>query len=252
MTKTSEKQAEKIAEQYSVYFLKEYLGEEVFLGSGIEQILAKNAYIIYQNVNDVFYFGAAIHMLDKHLIAINTAQPLRLRYYSAAHELWHLQYESGEIPSAQFEGFDHERAADHFAANIMLPKGLVKILCDTLDEKIEQLVIKIADFSSMPYVAVARRLKELGKKIPTSIIGKNEEEWKLLRPELGFPPSFLDKSDPFEQFSDFSKEVEKQVENNQLTLEMAANLIKHIDPEQAEVYWNQRQHLIDAWNSDDD
>lgn len=246
------RQSEKTSEQYAVIFLKEHLGEEIFLGSEIEQILAKNAFIIYQNVDDLSYFGAAIHLLDKHLIAINTAQPLRLRYYSAAHELWHLQYEIGEIQIGQFEKFNHERAADHFAANIMLPEDLVKTLLSKLEGTIENIIIEIADLSAMPYEAVTRRLKELEKNVPKPMLERTEEEWRQTRTKLGFPPSFLDESYAFSQFNSFSEEIEKQVKSNQITLEMAANLIKHIDPRQSEVYWNKRQQLISEWDSDDD
>lgn len=251
MSTTSKAQAELVAEQYAVYFLKKQLGEEIFLGSEIEQILAKKAAIIYQNVDDPTYFGAAIHLLDKHFIAINTAQPLRLRYYNAAHELWHLQYESEDIPMAQREDFDHERAADHFAASVMLPEGLVRTLLHSLNESPERLVIKIADLSSMPYEAVTRRLKELGERIPVSVQKRSEAGWRLVRSNLGFPPSVLDKSDPFIQFSALSKETEQQVDKEEITLEMAANLIKHIDPKQAENYWDQRQKLMDDWIEDD-
>ncbi|MFC4709055.1 ImmA/IrrE family metallo-endopeptidase [Enterococcus eurekensis] len=250
MTITRKIQAEKTAKVYAGAFLKDYLGEEVFLGSEIEKVLAKKASIIYQKVEDSSYYGAAIHMLDKHIIAINTFQPLRIRYYSAAHELWHLQYESNEIP-IPYESLDHERAADHFAANVMMPENLVESLLRNLQGDISDKVIEIADLSSMPYVAVTRRLRELGNKIPTLIIKRTEEEWKIIRKELGFPPSYLDESYPFEQFSDFSKEVDKQVRDNKITLEMAFNLIKHIDPKKAEEYWIQRQQLKDEWLDDE-
>lgn len=63
--------------------------------------------------------------MGKHIIAINTNQPLRVRYYSAAHELWHLQFESGQIAIGEKQ-IDQERAADHFAAVVMLPSNLLK------------------------------------------------------------------------------------------------------------------------------
>lgn len=250
MTTINKKQAEKISRIYANDFLKNYFGKEVFLGSEIEKVIAKKAFVIYQNVADFSYYGASIHLLDKHLIAINTAQPLRIRYYSAAHELWHLQYESDEIPIA-YEKIDHERAADHFAANVMLPDDLVTALFRNLKGNLDNKIIEIADLSSMPYVAVTRRLKELGNSISSSIINRSDEEWKIVRKDLGFPPSYLDESYPFEQFNSFSKEIEKQVSNHQITLEMAANLLKHIDPKQAEVYWLKRQQLMDDWVEDD-
>lgn len=253
MTTTSKQNAEKIARQYAIVFLKEYLEKDIFIGSSIEQILAKKASVVYQNVDDPEYFGAAIQMLNKNLVAINTAQPLRLRYYSAAHELWHLEFQSGELLFIEKQNdLDHERAADHFAANIMLPESLIKTLMNNNTESTEHLIIKIADLSSMPYQAVTRRLKELGEKIPSPLLKKTEKDWQVKRIQLDFPPSFLDKSEPFTSFNDFSKEIKTQVENKEITLEMATNLIKHIDPTQAELYWEERQKLIDEWDLDDD
>lgn len=243
--------SEKAASQYALEFLRGYAGNEVFLGSEIEQILAEKAAVIYQAVDDSEYYGAAIHLLEQHLIAINTMQPLRTRYYSAAHELWHLQYESKEIPVAEIPDFDHERAADHFAAALMLPERLILSLMQNLKENLEILVIKIADISSMPYVAVVRRLQELGKRFPREVSSRTELEWIENRETLGISPSVLDKADVFTQFTALSNEVANQLAEGEITLELAANLLKHVAPEKAEFYWEERQKITDDWVDDD-
>lgn len=244
--------SEKIASDYALEFLKEYAGSEIFIGGEIEQILGERGKVVYQDVKDPKYFGAAIYMQNTHIIAINTNQPLRSRYYSAAHELWHLQYESDKITLAQISDFDHERAADHFAASLMLPEPLVANLINKNDGDIERLVFKIADLSSMPYVAVVRRLRELKKRIPKDLLDKNEDDWVKFREELGLPQSPLDKSDNFRQFTALVSEVEEQLAANEITLEVAANLLRHIDPEKAENYWKKRQEQVTAWLDDDD
>ncbi len=251
MNKRIKDYSETVADAYATEFLADYVGGEVFLGGEIEQILADRAYVVYQSVDDPSYFGAALHLLGKHIIAINTKQTLRIRYYSAAHELWHLQYESGEIAIDEKQ-IDQERAADHFAAAVMLPITLIKNVVKNFVEDDERLIFKIADLSSMPYQAVARRLVELDYKISPKLKDRTEVEWIRIREQLNLVPSALDKEDSFIQFNALLQEVDRKVKNNELTFELAANLIKHIDPKQAEKYWEQRQQIVDDWYSDDD
>ena len=73
----------------------------------------------------VVFWSSSSFKGKAYLHAINTNQPLRVRYYSAAHELWHLRTESGEIAIGEKQ-IDQERAADHFAAVVMLPSNLLK------------------------------------------------------------------------------------------------------------------------------
>lgn len=247
-----EKVSEKMASQYALAFLREYAGDEIFLGSDIEQILAEKAIVIYQDVEDPEYFGAMIRFMNQSLIAINTRQTLRSRYYSAAHELWHLQYELGELGlTDSIVDFDHERAADHFAATVMLPERLISNLIQHFNGDLKVLVIRIADVSSMPYVAVVRRLKERGKKIPKNLFEKSEKDWLKIREELGIAPNILDKMDVFTQFNALTTEVTNKLKRKEITLEVAANLLKYSNPEKAESYWKERQNIKDDWLSDD-
>ena len=243
--------SEQVAEMYATQFLNDYVGGDVFLGGDIEQILADRAVLVYQNVADPSYYGAALHLADQHLIAINTYQNLRVRYYSAAHELWHLLYESGTIAIAA-EQLNQERAADHFAAAVMLPVHLIKNVMQDSKTQVEWLIFKIADLSAMPYQAVAQRLHELGYKIPALLKSRTEAEWVCARATIRLVPSVLDKADAFTQFDGLAKEVEKKLSAGKITLELAANVIKHVDGTQAEKYWQQRQAQVADWVNEDD
>lgn len=252
MDKKTSEISEIVASQYALEFLREYTGDELFLGSDIEQLLAERSIVIYQDVRDPEYYGASICYKDKHFIAINTRQPLRSRYYSAAHELWHLLHNSGKLPIADtIENFDHERAADHFAACLMLPERLVMNLINTNKGSVESLIFKISDLSSMPYVAVVRKLQELGKKIRKELSERSEADWVNQRNRIGLLPSVLDKMDNFTKFTALTNKVSEQQEDGQITLELAANILKHADPEEAERYWLEREKINDDWLEDD-
>ncbi|RLQ84885.1 hypothetical protein [Planomicrobium sp. Y74] len=54
------KQAEAIAEAFAADFLEETTANAIFIGSHIERILASKSKVIYQYVEDLNYFGAAI------------------------------------------------------------------------------------------------------------------------------------------------------------------------------------------------
>lgn len=253
MALNMKKISEKAAAQYAVEFLTEYAGDEIFIGNDIENILADRAIVIYQAVDDPAYYGGIIRFMDKQCIAINTKQVLRVRYYSAAHELWHLQYSLGKIPLAEVPNFDHERAADHFAAAVMLPERLIRNFMNKFSGDTEKLVFKIADISSMPYIAVLRRLQELGKKFPKAYSDRSESDWAIRRRNSGLSPIFLDKTDVFVQFTALTNEVKKQVQERRMTLDVASDLLKHLNPEQAAIFRQQRKKEIDdTWDVDDD
>ena len=214
------KQAEAIAEAFAADFLEETTSNTIFIGSHIERILASKAKVIYQYVEDPNYFGAAIsHESGTRFIALNTFYPLRVRYFTAAHELWHLS----EASQLQAEGFDHERAADRFAAAIMLPKAITKDLWLKFKKLYEpkEAIIHIADFSEVPYEAVVRRLKELG--ISLSGLNFSEEEWKSERIRLDLPESTLDLPQPLERFTAYGHAIEEALEKGSIDSLTASN-----------------------------
>lgn len=103
----------------------------------------------------------------------------------------------------------------------------------------------------MPYQAVTRRLVELGYKLSSDLKSREEAEWIQVREQIDLVPSALDKADSFVQFHAFLQEVDEKVNKQELTLETAANLVKHIDAKKAEQYWEKRQEIVDDWDPDD-
>lgn len=224
------KQAEAMAEAFAADFIEEAANATIFIGPYIERILANKAKVIYQYVEDSEYYGAAIkHFSGKQFIALNTFHPLRIRYFTAAHELWHL----AEFSRLQDKDFDHERAADRFAAAVMLPKAITKDLWLKLNKLYEhkEAIIHLADMSSMPYEAVARRLKELG--IYLKVKKMNEEEWFDERKNIGLPESPLDLLQPLNRFVDYVDVIEEAHADNRIDSLSASNKLSRYNPEKA-------------------
>ena len=196
-------QAEKTAEAFAASFLDDVYGCDLFLGSQIEQILSEKVHLVYKNIEDAAFFGAAVtHQLGDKFVVLNTQHPLRIRYFTAAHELWHLS----EASQMQKENFDHERAADRFAACLMLPKPLVKSLWRRFKSKWneEQAVLAIADLSAAPYKTVERRIREVGEVIKVSY---SEEKWQQLREQYALPESPFDVAIHTTKFHAYEKQV---------------------------------------------
>lgn len=231
--------AEETAEVFALSYLQEKFGHGFFIGSQIENILAtnENVNIIYQYVEDEKYFGAAIsHESGEKFIAINTYHPLRIRYFTVAHELWHLTKGS----KIQDKDFIHERAADRFAAAVMLPKTLTKDLWERYKKElgIEKTVVSIADLAQVPYQSVIRRAKEIGIKFPPNLLNKTEEEWQEERIKLGFPLSNLDTAVKDTRFFAYEDVVVKCVEHYGLDSLTAGNKLAKFAPKKAEQYQN--------------
>lgn len=243
MTHTNKKIAEKYAEMMATFYLDEEFGEKLFIGATIENILSKEAVILYQHVQDDHYYGASIRYQNLSFIAINTHHNLRMRYYSAAHELWHFIWQNSEVNN-QIE-LDHERAADHFAAVLMLPHNLIHDLWNRLSDKYgeEERVFYIADFSSMPYEAVTRRLEEVGFTIPKKMKELKELEWQVLREKYNLGKSALDSADEFTSFVHFEKVIRTLVEKQEISLDNAANLTAYFAPKLAEEFIQKKSNL---------
>lgn len=224
------KQAEATAEAFATVFLDENASNSTFIGPYIEQILANKVKVIYQYVEDPKYFGAAItHESGEQFIAINTFHSLRIRFFTVAHELWHLS----EASKMQNEDFDHERAADRFAAAIMLPKALTEDIWlkfkKIYPKNQKEALIHVADLAAAPYETVVRRLKEIG--ISVSGINLSENEWKLERALVGLPDSMLDSPQKLIFFKDYEHAVKNAFSHGSLDRLTAANKLKKYDAE---------------------
>jgi len=253
--------SENLAELAADAFLRTNFGLELFIGADIETVLAERTAVIYQNSDDPTYAGASIHYRQQTFVVLNTHQDLRARYYSAAHELWHLALGTKWFgtASAMIEAqtalnlFDAERAADHFAAAVMLPRIMVsttwqKAMQNQKSPEIDAMcaaIVRLANLSAMPYVAVTRRLQELGLlSSDVKLVKWHEKDWLAYLVQANFPPSPLNQPAPFESFNVLADFVEGLVQKKQLTLIEAANLLAHTDPKRANRYLKRRQQLM--------
>lgn len=258
--------SENVAEIAANAFLTENVGLDLFMGADIESVLSARAQVIYQDVEDSDYSGAAISFRQQNFVVLNTWQPLRARYYSAAHELWHLALQAELfgpenkkiMAQVQLPLFDMERAADHFAAAVMMPKEAMLAtwskyvgLQPSPDKQVAQAgIVRIANISSMPYVAVARRLKELGLLLSKSLVKLSESDWRDYVRHSNFPPSSLDQAVHFKKFAGMAELINQLVTKQQITLTKAASLAAHTEPQLAVDLLNRRQEQVDRLSED--
>lgn len=206
-------------------------GIQGFIGTSIETFLTiNNNILIYKYIKDSKFFGFAAKGKGKTFIVLNTYHNLRLRYYTCAHEMWHVLKDKDFL---NVEGIDEERAADHFAASLMLPENAVLEIYNNLKKSsTDQLLIlfAIADASHMPYLSVERRFCELNlkrneigqfihstKEKYASLEGKKisetefiEAEFIELRSKYGLPPSEDDKADQLNSFPAYESIIKRE------------------------------------------
>lgn len=232
---TLRSQSEKVGEAFAHQVLNEHFGAEVFIGSGVEMKLQELVQVIYQAVPDLSYYGATVcYPSGEKFVAINTSHPLRVRYFTAAHELWHVL----GMKEMMVNQLDHERAADRFAAAMMMPGTLIRLLWSKLkkDTGSQKAIIMIADLASVPYEAMARRVKELDLPISTDLLKITDSEWIALRQQYQFTDSPLDQSFPLTQFNQYETVIAEAMKQNKLDLLEAASKLSHTSPLKAQAY----------------
>lgn len=81
-------------------------------------------------MEDPEFYGATITIDrgNRKYVLLNTKKSLRLRYFTASHELWHVL----DIHEMVKDDMHHERSAERFAAALMLPESLVRSLVKIL------------------------------------------------------------------------------------------------------------------------
>lgn len=199
---------ELMAEKESRRILENYFGTVIFVGASIEQFARfyTKSDVIYEFINDELLFGGKVDYStntnqDK-FVFINTFHSFRVQYFTLAHELFHLTevHEELSIIINEHAGENDdleiviERAADRFAAALLLPENLVKSIWTKLidlDMSGEKIIYYIADMSSAPYEAVARRITELklivSRKISNTAKNKiatyKDKDWEVERLE---------------------------------------------------------------------
>lgn len=225
--------SERIGEALALQVLLKQFGAEVFIGSAVELKLQELAAVVYQDVPDLAYHGATVqYPTGEKFVALNTRHSLRMRYFTAAHELWHVL----DVKEIAGEGVDHERAADRFAAALMMPEPLVRLLWRTLkkDSGEEKALMTLSDLAAVPYVAMARRVRELGLDMKPRFQHMDTDAWLGLRSQSSFTPSPLDQSFPQVSFSRYEQLVSQAIEQQRINQQEAAIKLAHVSPMQAE------------------
>lgn len=119
--------------------------------------------------------------LEKPFVAINTSIPVDCQIFAAAHELYHIWYEHDPdiLPSDLLDENNkevNEKKANRFAAEFLIDEMMLRQEMDIY--KIKKITIKsvlqLSDLFTVPYQAMAKRLKETG------FIGEEELQKLLL------------------------------------------------------------------------
>lgn len=209
-------QAEMLADQY----LKDLAMINEFIGPALENIVKQQGIeLMYKCIEDSNFYGMAASGKGSRFIGINTYHTIRTRLFDLAHELWHLYDRKEEyVDTSQYTSSEIERAADHFAASLLLPNVKVTTLYKSYKEEgWSELAILfiIADLSYCPYMAVYWRFKELDLSIkqidialkeikliskPISAENDIENKFIMLRKTEGLADSPLDKPDKLNDF----------------------------------------------------
>lgn len=148
------------AQQSAILFLEEFENTD-FIGPTIESIVEfKKISLIYDTINDPESEGFSALKQATKFIFINSNFNLRLQKFTIVHEIYHL-----DDNIAQFENSEEdERAADHFAANLLLPEKVVFDKQRTLNKlgyNDIEVFFALADLSQVPYEALYKRYQEL-------------------------------------------------------------------------------------------
>ena len=242
--------ADRVGEAFALQVLSEHFGSEIFIGSSIELKIEELASIVYKEIEDSKFYGATITIKreNRKYVLLNTCQSLRLRYFTAAHELWHVL----DINTMVKDDIDHERAAERFAAALMLPESLVRSLVHSLQEVYEKeveekrVVIRIADISSAPYVAVAKRMVELKITKNKGLADYSEKDWIKIRNELNIVESPLDQPLRINRFTDYEERIAKEVQNGDLNYIEASIRLANVSPEKSVEYAKKRSFKAKA------
>ncbi|WP_158701639.1 ImmA/IrrE family metallo-endopeptidase [Lentibacillus sp. Marseille-P4043] len=252
--------ADRIGEAFALQVLSEHFGTETFIGSSIELKVEELASIVYKEIRDPDFFGATITLKrdNRKYVLLNTSQTLRHRYFTAAHEFWHVL----NINSMIKDDIDPERAADRFAAALMLPESLVRSLIRSLqeDDKKEQeekkIVIRISDISSAPYVAVVKRLVELKLTDNKGLAELSDKDWTEIRRELNIVESPLDQPQRINRFTDYEERIAQEVQDDNLNFIEASKRLATVSPEKSAEYAQLRaaevEKVMDEIENDED
>lgn len=218
------------AEQTAAKFLSATPTNGGFIGADIERLLSERATVIYRDVVDANYYGALIQLKQQNFVILNTAQPLRQRYYHATHTLWDLiatNYQTDIVASTAF------------TTAIMLPARHTMATWRRLRRKSDSAataLLRLADQTAMPYQVVAHRLATLQVLPDDDLLYLSEADWLAWRTAHHNFPSALDRPLHMVHFDRLTTDVMRYLEHDQLTTNDAAQLLHNANPDLAQHY----------------
>ncbi|MGX7024942.1 ImmA/IrrE family metallo-endopeptidase [Vagococcus hydrophili] len=153
------------------------IGSKDFIGPTLSTILdIKKIILIKDVIEDPEAEGFSAKKQGEKFLFVNTKFNQRLQNFTIAHELFHLDEMIVQLEDDQ----ENERAADHFAANILLPENILfdkKRALENLGLKEIEVFFKLADLSEVPYETLFERYKEL--KISVIVLKRELELMKV-------------------------------------------------------------------------
>lgn len=115
--------------------------------------------------------GFVCYFMEQYIVFLNSAFTLGHERFTAAHELYHLEYEAETLRQVYLVQDStlkkRDEKADVFAAEFLMPKeGIDELFCQLVDVLPSQIepkhIIRMAHAFKVSYSAMAKRLVELG------------------------------------------------------------------------------------------
>lgn len=164
-------------EDRAISFANRYIGRGVIIQDDIFNIIENydnQVTLLLFPIPDDEICGFICNYKGKIFIYVNTSLPLEKQIFTAAHELYHLlfnrdQLERGYshlIRQEDLDGKQEERAANLFAAILLVPRALLReqieiLQIDTANLKLLD-IIRLMDMFAVPYKTMVLRLYETG------------------------------------------------------------------------------------------
>ncbi len=163
--------------------------------------------------------GLFVRKGKRKLIVVNTARSWGHQIFTAAHEYYHIKYNSGMAGSlCRAAAFDNrspeEYDADRFAASFLVPRAGLEHLIDREFAGRElgyPEVIYLEQYFMVSHMTMLRRLEETGRLTKKASTGLRSGVMSRAR-ELGYSTRLYEKTMDYEVSSDLPSKVKQALE----------------------------------------
>ncbi len=163
--------------------------------------------------------GLFVRKGKRKLIVVNTARSWGHQVFTAAHEYYHIKYNSGMSGSlCRAATFDdrspEEYDADRFSANFLVPRAGLEHLIDREfagQELGYHEVIFLEQYFMVSHMTMLRRLEEIGRLTKKASTGLRSGVMSRAR-ELGYSTRLYEKTMDYEVTSDLPGKVKEALE----------------------------------------